>query len=97
MGEPETAIARLCPLTISSDDPDYAAQFARILNEVGRVAEAREWRDRRRLATTNCSRGISEAFADHAAEFWLEAGADPDRALVLAHEESRSPPDKPGP
>ena len=25
-----------------------------------------------------------EAFADHAAEFWLAAGADPDKALQLA-------------
>ena len=25
-----------------------------------------------------------EAFADHAAEFWLAAGADPDKALRLA-------------
>jgi len=25
-----------------------------------------------------------EAFADHAAEFWLVAGADPDKALRLA-------------
>jgi hypothetical protein len=25
-----------------------------------------------------------EAFADHAAEFWLAAGADPDKGLRLA-------------
>ena len=38
LGETDSAIARLRPLTISSDDPDYAAQLARILSEVGRVA-----------------------------------------------------------
>lgn len=38
----------------------------------------------------NCSRydeliaSHPEAFADHAAEFWLAAGADPDKALRLA-------------
>src|SRR5262249_42673548 len=31
LGEPEAAIARLNPLALSSDDPDYAAQLARIL------------------------------------------------------------------
>ena len=40
LGEPDSAIARLRPLTISSDDPDYAAQLARIMSEVGRVEEA---------------------------------------------------------
>ena len=38
LGETDSAIARLHPLTISSDDPDYPAQLARILSEVGRVA-----------------------------------------------------------
>jgi hypothetical protein len=37
-----------------------------------------------RSDTTSCSRGTPEAFADHAAEFWLAAGADPDKALRLA-------------
>jgi len=37
LGETDSAITRLRPLTISSDDPDYAAQLARILNDVGRV------------------------------------------------------------
>src|SRR5262249_34839907 len=33
LGEPEAAIARLTPLASSSDDPDYAAQLARILDK----------------------------------------------------------------
>jgi tetratricopeptide (TPR) repeat protein len=84
LGEHDSAIARLRPLTISSDDPDYAGQLARILSEIGRVEEAREWRD---LAAARYDELIArhlEAFADHAAEFWLDVGGDPDRARWLA-------------
>ena len=43
LGEHESALVRLAPLTVSSDDPDYAAQFARILAEIDRTEEARTW------------------------------------------------------
>jgi hypothetical protein len=46
--------------------------------------ESRHWR---RLAAARHDELIArhpEAFADHAAEFWLAAGADPDKALRLA-------------
>jgi tetratricopeptide (TPR) repeat protein len=84
LGETDSAIARLRPLTISSDDPDYPAQLARILCEAGRIAEAREWRDRAAARYDELVARHLEAFADHAAEFWLDAGADPRRALWLA-------------
>ena len=84
LGEIDSAIARLYSLALSSDDPDYAAQLARILGDAGRDAEARHWR---RLAAARYDELMAsrpEAFADHAAEFWLAAGADPDKALRLA-------------
>jgi hypothetical protein len=84
LGEIDAAIARLRPLTTSSDDPDYAAQLARILGEAGRAEESRAWSV---LATERYDELVSrhlDAFADHAAEFWLEAGATPQRALWLA-------------
>ena len=84
LGDSASAIARLRPLTISSDDPDYPAQLARILGEAGRVEEAREWRDRAAARYEELVARHLEAFADHAAEFWLDAGADPQRALWLA-------------
>jgi tetratricopeptide (TPR) repeat protein len=40
LGEPEAAISRLRPLTASSDDPEYTAQFAGLLNEAGQTQEA---------------------------------------------------------
>jgi hypothetical protein len=84
LGETDSAIARLRPLTISSDDPGYAVQLARILSGVGRVGEAREWRSRAAVRYDELVARHLEAFADHAAEFWLEAGADPHRTLWLA-------------
>ena len=84
LGEADSAIARLRPLTISSDDPDYPAQLARILTEVGRVEEAREWRAQAAARYDELVARHRDAFADHAAEFWLDAGADPRRALSLA-------------
>src|SRR5436190_8593897 len=84
LGETESALARLHSLAASSDDPDYAAQLARILGDAGRAQESRHWS---RLAAARYHELIAsypEAFADHAAEFWLAAGANPDKALPLA-------------
>jgi tetratricopeptide (TPR) repeat protein len=82
--EIESAVARLYLLAVSSDDPDYAAQLARILGDAGRAHESRHWC---RLAAARYDQLVEihpEAFADHAAEFWLAAGANPDKALRLA-------------
>jgi hypothetical protein len=71
-------------VAVSSDDPDYAAQLARILGNAGRARESQQWR---RLAAARYDELVatrSEAFADHAAEFWLAAGGNPGKALRLA-------------
>jgi tetratricopeptide (TPR) repeat protein len=84
LGNIATAIALLHPLAISSDDPDYASQLARILADAGNATGSSYWRQ---LAAARYEELIAlhpEAFADHAAEFWLDAGADPGRALQLA-------------
>jgi tetratricopeptide (TPR) repeat protein len=84
IGNVEMAIARLYPLTHASDDPDYAAQLARILCEAGRTSESSHWR---KFAAARYDELVAihpEAFADHAAEFWLGVGADPNKALTLA-------------
>ena len=83
LGESESALARLRSLAGSSDDPDYAAQLARILRDAG-CSKFRHWC---RLAAARYDELVAshpEAFADHAAEFWLAAGADPEKALPLA-------------
>ena len=84
LGEPEAAIARLYPLAASSDDPDYAAQLARILGEMGRNDEASGWCLLAANRYDELTAAHAEAFADHAAEFWLGAGNDPPKGLRFA-------------
>jgi tetratricopeptide (TPR) repeat protein len=84
LGNVESALARLGRLAVSSDDPDYAAQLARILGEMGRSEESFAWR---RMAASRYDELIAThpaAFADHAAEFWLSVGKDPPKGLRLA-------------
>lgn len=84
LGEYEPALARLRPLATSSDDPDYTAQLARILEDLGETVEAEHWQQ----VTVGRYDALVDrhpaAFADHAAEFWLGAGHDPFRAVSLA-------------
>jgi tetratricopeptide (TPR) repeat protein len=84
LGEIDSAVASLRSLAESSDDPDYAAQLARILGDEGRDAESTHWRS---LAVERYDELLAkhpEAFSDHAAEFWLAAGADTEKALKWA-------------
>jgi hypothetical protein len=84
LGDREGAIARLRRLAGESDDPDYAAQLARILDADGDAAEADRWRVRAEKRYDELVRRHPAAFADHAAEFWSSAGRDPQRAVRLA-------------
>jgi tetratricopeptide (TPR) repeat protein len=84
LGETAAAIARLRPLALASDDPDYATQLARILGDAGQTDEARTWRDKAEARYDELLARHRDAFADHAAEFWLTIGGDPERALSLA-------------
>ena len=47
-------------------------------------SESRIWRGRAAARYDELIASHPEAFADHAAEFWLAAGADQDKALGLA-------------
>jgi tetratricopeptide (TPR) repeat protein len=84
LGNIEAAIARLRSFVSTCDDPDYAAQLARILQEAGRAEEARPWREWAAARYATLLTLHLQAFADHAAEFWLWGDADPERASKLA-------------
>ncbi len=84
LGHVDEAVALLRPLAESSEDPDYAAQLARILGAAGRTDEARPFRERAAARYDELMTKHPEAYADHAAEFWLAAGNDPARALAYA-------------
>ncbi|PRY66965.1 tetratricopeptide repeat protein [Glaciihabitans tibetensis] len=83
LGETDSAIARLLPLATTSDDPDYAAQLAHIFDGRHEREESRYWRNVAAARYDELVERHVEAFADHAAEFWLDAG-DLKRALPLA-------------
>ena len=83
LGQTESALARLRLLAVSSDDPDYASQLARILRDAG-CSQFRHWCGLAAARYDDLVASHPEAFADHAAEFWLGAGANPDKALQLA-------------
>ena len=84
LGDRARAIVILQKIASRSDDPDYAAQLARILVDAGRAAEAQPWKEQAEQRFERLMGKYPEAFADHAAEFWLAAGANPARALEAA-------------
>jgi tetratricopeptide (TPR) repeat protein len=84
LGDPKAAIARLRPLALASDDPEYATQLARILYDAGQTEEAQTWRGKAEARYDELLARHHDAFADRAAEFWLTIGGDPERALRLA-------------
>ena len=86
LGQPQVAIALLRPLAERSDDPDYASQLARILGETGRTDRAAHWRGVAAKRHEELVVQYPEAFSDHAVEFWLAAGGDPEKALTLAEQ-----------
>jgi tetratricopeptide (TPR) repeat protein len=84
LGNTQSAIARLQTLAATCDDPDYAAQLSRILLETGEIESAQPWREKAANRYGELVAAYPEAFADHAAGFWLTIGADPPKALQLA-------------
>jgi len=84
LGRPDRAVALLEPLATTSDDPDAAAQLARILMTTGRRAAAARWRAVAAARYEELLARYPDAYADHGAEFYLTAGEDPARALAWA-------------
>ncbi|MEU9453806.1 hypothetical protein [Streptomyces sp. NPDC048277] len=89
-GRTAVAIEHLRRLALASDDPDYATRLAHLLTtsgtSAGESAEARLWRGRVAARYEELMARHPEAYADHAAEFWLTVGGDPLRALRLARQ-----------
>jgi len=86
LGAREAAITRLRPLAVDSDDPEYAGLLAGLLSEAGQAQEARHWRAKAAARYDALLERHPAAFADHAAEFWLAAGADTRKAHQLARQ-----------
>ncbi|RJT22948.1 hypothetical protein D3227_39295 [Mesorhizobium waimense] len=84
LGDRHSAIARLERLAAESDDPDFAAELARILRDAGRHGESEQWRSYAEKRYETLLAWAPAAFADHGAHFWLSVGGEPARALALA-------------
>ncbi|MBD9372006.1 hypothetical protein IB238_05065 [Rhizobium sp. ARZ01] len=82
-GEFGVAEALLLPI-VASGDPEMGWRLAQVLVAQGRAGEAALQRDAARLAFETLITRHELAFADHAAEFYLSSGADPERASDLA-------------
>ncbi len=83
-GRTDKAIALLRPVVERSDDPEYQAQLAGLLKGAGKEPEAQQLLARAKAGFEHWTARHPQAFADHAARFWLGLGADPQKALALA-------------
>ena len=81
VGERDQAIALLRPIVASSDDPEHAGALADLL---GATPEADALRVKAGKRYDELVKAHPDAFADHAARFWLAAGHAPAKAVPLA-------------
>jgi len=82
-GELDIAEALIAPLLETSDDPEYLAVHAEILAACGDGGAARQ-AERAAEAYEQLLTRRPEAYADHAAAFFMGLGKRPERALELA-------------
>jgi tetratricopeptide (TPR) repeat protein len=83
-GNVERAIEHLRAALLVSDDPDHLSRLAALLRRQGREAEAAPLREEAQRRFEALVAEHPEAFAAHAAEFWLDVGGDAQKGLELA-------------
>jgi tetratricopeptide (TPR) repeat protein len=83
-GQVEVALALIAPLVELSDDPEYRATYAEILAASGERAVALREADRAAAAYELLLARHPEAYADHAAAFFMGIGHRRQRAVDLA-------------
>jgi tetratricopeptide (TPR) repeat protein len=88
-GDSEAAIARLERIAARTSDPEPKGRLSQYLTESD-PARAEALRREADQGYSALLRDHFHAFLDHASEFYVNAGADPDRALELALESLRS-------
>lgn len=81
---PENAVALLQPLVDTSDDPEVLAGMTDALRRTGKTAESDAMRARAKARYDELLKKYPEAFADHAAAFYLGPQGDVKEALALA-------------
>jgi tetratricopeptide (TPR) repeat protein len=81
---PERAVVILTPLVDATDDADVLAGMADALRRSGKTADATAMQGRAKARYEELLAKYPEAFADHAATFFLGPNGDVQRALTLA-------------
>ncbi|HEY6342548.1 MAG TPA: hypothetical protein VIY49_13730 [Bryobacteraceae bacterium] len=84
LGDVEIAIARLRIVVNVSDDPEFTAQLAWLLKSSGRTEESCSLLAESAARYDELTRKHPEAFADHAAEFWITNESGTERAVRYA-------------
>lgn len=77
---------------VGSSDPEVKWRLSQVMEAQGRFGEAEAQRDAACSAFEDLLARHALAFADHGAEFYLSAGVNPARALVLARVNLRNRP-----
>lgn len=80
----ERALQVLGPIVAASDDPEFEWAFAQILRRNKRDADADAHLAKARARYDEITALLPEAYAEHAANFWVADGADPAKALLWA-------------
>lgn len=81
---PSDVEAWLKPLFVTSDDPELHFVLAMKLQAIGDTVGAKVHVDAAAKRYDELMARHPAAFADHAAQFWLDAGGDPKKAFDLA-------------
>ena len=80
----DVALALIAPLVDASDDPEYRSTYAEILAARGEREVAACEAERAAAAYDRLLARRPEAYADHAAAFFMGIGHRPQRAVELA-------------
>ena len=83
-GETEVALALVTPLLDVADDPEYRGTYAEILAARGEREAAATEAERAAASYELLLERRAEAYADHAAAFFMGIGDRPQRAVELA-------------
>lgn len=84
LGPADAAESILKPFGATADDPELDAVLAAKLEARGDVVRAKEHRTKAAVRYDELVAKHPEAFADHAAQFWLDVGGDAPKAFELA-------------
>ena len=93
-GDVDRARSLLGDLITDTDDPEYAGMLAEIHHEQGDRARADELVARATTGYGELLERFPEAFADHAARYFLGVGDNPTRAVELAKTKLGCSPDR---